>query len=128
MIATGTDIISLQRIKAVFERNGDKFIHRILTEKEISEMPEYKQPKIAFLSKRWAAKEAISKAFGTGIGAELSFLDIEIAHEISGQPRVELGKKSIELARQKGISRFSISISDEKNYAIAFVIALSDDG
>jgi len=97
-----------------------------LNENEISQLPESEAMKVSFVSKRWAAKEAVAKAFGTGIGAELSFLDMEISHQQSGKPIVELNSRAQKLAQKKGISKFHLSISDEKNYAVAFVVASAD--
>ncbi len=125
VIAIGTDIVSVSRIKSIYEHSGQKFVERILTEHEISQMSDSLNVKIAYLSKRWAAKEAISKAFGTGIGEKLSFQDLEISHLESGQPFVILNARAKKLAKLKGIKKLHISISDEKKYAVAFVVASS---
>jgi len=78
------------------------------------------------MSKRWAAKEAISKAFGTGIGKQLSFQDIQISHLHSGAPIVVLSEQAQNLANSLNFNSILLSISDEQNYAIAFAIASKD--
>lgn len=126
--AIGTDIVSISRIGSLYERFGHKFVERILTENEIQQMPEPVKGRIAYLSKRWAAKEAIAKAFGSGINEELSFGDMEISHLDSGQPFIKLNHRAKKLAKKKGLSTFHISISDEKKYAVAFVVASTEVG
>jgi holo-[acyl-carrier protein] synthase len=108
----GIDIIELNRIKSIIDRQP-KFIQRILTENEqfIFENLNSRR-KIEFLAGRFAAKEAFSKAIGTGIGKELSFLDIEIQPDSKGKPQIILPKRS-------GVH---VSISHSHDYAIAQVI------
>ncbi|HCR86456.1 MAG TPA: holo-ACP synthase [Alphaproteobacteria bacterium] len=117
IIGIGTDILSYKRIEAVYKRQGAKLINRILTKFEIDELK--KSPKkdiVAYLAKRFAAKEAISKALGIGIGGELSFQDIEITHNKKGKPLAKV-KKFNEL-------NIHISLSDEKKgCVIAFAVA-----
>jgi holo-[acyl-carrier protein] synthase len=118
IIGIGTDIITLERIEYALEAFGGKFVNRILTEKEKHHLIEInnKDSKIAYLAKRFAAKEAISKALGTGIGEALSFHDIEISNNASGAPIASVPKfKDVKV---------HISLSDEKEgLAIAFAIA-----
>lgn len=121
----GTDIVSVSRIKETYESAGEKFLHRILTANELRQLPQRDMAKVAFISKRWAAKEAVAKAFTTGIGEFLSFTDIEIQHTNSGAPQIKLSQRGKDLAKKMGISEFKISISDEKTYAVAFVIAVT---
>ncbi len=124
VFGVGTDIVSKQRIGEVLEQNRQRFIDRILTETELKEVPQDEAALISFISKRWAAKEAISKAFATGIGNQLSFQDLQIAHLDTGAPIVILSEKAQSLAAGKGFSSIMLSISDEKNYAVAFAIAV----
>ncbi|KAB2328576.1 holo-ACP synthase [Cytobacillus depressus] len=108
----GIDIVELDRIRIIFERQ-EKFAERILTLKERLEfLPLTPQRKIEFLAGRFAAKEAFSKALGTGIGGELSFLDIEIEKD-------EKGKPFISKPLGKGVH---LSISHSKEYAVAQVV------
>src|SRR6202051_5253959 len=87
ILGIGIDIIEVARIQASYERFGERFLNRILHPKEISYCLSHKAP-APFLAARFAAKEAISKAFGTGIGAQLGWLDIEIVRKESGGPLV----------------------------------------
>ncbi|HAG52543.1 MAG TPA: holo-ACP synthase [Alphaproteobacteria bacterium] len=114
IIGIGTDICEINRIQP-----GEGFANKILSESE-QEVLKAKKNKQVYLAKRFAAKEAISKAFGCGIGSKLSFKDISILNNEAGAPYVEIS----ETAKSKLVdfSSIHISISDEKNYAIAYVI------
>ena len=120
----GTDIVSKQRIAEVLEANQQRFMRRLLTKKELQLAPKEQQQLINFISKRWAAKEAISKSFGTGIGKQLSFQDIEISHLESGAPIVVLSDSAQQLASSKSFNSIMLSLSDEDAYAVAFAIAV----
>lgn len=111
IVGIGTDILSYKRIEGVYKRQGNKFINRILTKTEIAEInKKAKNDIVAFLAKRFAAKEAISKALGLGIGTDLSFQDIEITHNKKGKPLVKV-KKFSEL-------HIHLNLSDEKKSMI----------
>lgn len=126
IVGIGTDIVEVSRIANLAEKHAQSFEKRILADAELIEIQSVKQPE-RFLAKRWAAKEAISKALGTGFTQGVSFTDMVIAHAPSGQPLVELSGKTLEVANGLGITRWHISISDEKHYALAYVMAESDD-
>ena len=119
-IAIGTDIVEIQRIASALERQGDKFVQRILTESEIAEY-QARGNSVAFLAKRFAAKEAIAKALGTGIGRGISFQHIIVSNNSDGAPQVELQANAAERLKQMGGSQVLLSLSDEKNYALAYV-------
>ena len=89
ILGTGIDIIEVERIRASHEKFGKRFTRRILLAAEIEYCLRHKDP-APFLAARFAAKEAISKAFGTGICAKLGWHDIEVAKHASGEPYVEL--------------------------------------
>ena len=120
-IAIGTDIVEIQRIANALERQGDKFVQRILTE---SEMAEYQARgnSVAFLAKRFAAKEAIAKALGTGIGRGISFQHMIVSNNSEGAPQVELQANAAERLKQLGGTNVLLSLSDEKNTALAYVV------
>ena len=120
----GTDIVSKQRIAEVLEANPQRFMQRLLTETELQQVPEKRDQLISFISKRWAAKEAISKSFGTGIGKQLSFQDLEITHLETGAPLVVLSKSAQLLAKTKNFNSVMLTLSDEDDYAVAFAIAV----
>ena len=119
-IAIGTDIVKIQRIASALERQGDKFVQRILTESEIAEY-QARGNSVAFLAKRFAAKEAIAKALGTGIGRGISFQHMIVSNNSDGAPQVELQANAAERLKQMGGSQVLLSLSDEKNYALAYV-------
>lgn len=119
-IAIGTDIVEIQRIASALERQGDKFVQRILTESEIVEY-QARGNSVAFLAKRFAAKEAIAKALGTGIGRGISFQHMIVSNNSEGAPQSELQANAAERLKQLGGSQVLLSLSDEKNYALAYV-------
>ena len=119
-IAIGTDIVEIQRIASALERQGDKFVQRILTKSERVEYQARGNP-VAFLAKRFAAKEAIAKALGTGIGRGISFQQLIVSNNLDGAPQVELQANAAERLKQLGGSKVLLSLSDEKSYALAYV-------
>ena len=120
----GTDIASVARIAKAWERSGERFARRILTEKEY-QVFEGRNHSAAYLASRFAAKEAASKALGTGIG-KVSFQDMEVSNLESGAPVLTFTGAALELQQQRGIARVHISLSDEAEYAQAFVILETD--
>jgi holo-[acyl-carrier protein] synthase len=110
----GTDIIQIKRIEKLISRYGETFKQRYLTKEEI-----VLAKKVETLAGFWAAKEAISKALGCGIGAELSFHDIIIAKDHKGAPYFKLTK---EAQKVFGITSSSLSISHDGGFAIAIAV------
>jgi len=124
IIGVGTDIVEVDRIRKAFSRRPEKFRRKILAAEEIEITPVSRE--IEYLAKRFAAKEAISKVLGTGMQFGVSFGDILILTDLeTGQPLVELKGDAKQQASLKGINRILVSISDEKDYAIAFAVGLS---
>ena len=124
IIGVGTDIVEVERIGRAFLRRPEKFIQKILAIEEIEKKPVNRE--IEYMARRFAAKEAISKVLGTGMRFGVSFSDILILTDLkTGQPSVKLTGHAKQQAAKKGINRILISISDEKNYAMAFAIGLS---
>ena len=117
IIGIGTDIVEIARMAAAIERNPQRFPERVLTASELVEYHTAKN-KPRFLAKRFAAKEACSKAFGTGIGKDIAFTDIEISHEESGKPIITIVNGSF----SNRPLNIHLSISDEVSYAIAYVV------
>ena len=121
ILGTGIDLIEVARIAASFEKFGERFVNRILLPEEIAYCQKHK--KLApFLAVRFAAKEAISKAFGTGIGAQLGWHDMEIRRKETGEPFVVLHGKGAELFAARGAQRLHISLTHTENYAAATAI------
>jgi holo-[acyl-carrier protein] synthase len=117
----GTDIVEVARIEASLQQFGDEFAKRILVE---SEWASYQQSAIKprFLAKRFAAKEAFSKALGTGLRAPATFQNIAVSHDDLGKPVLVLAPALLTLLQAKNIAHTHITISDEKNLAAAFVV------
>src|SRR5665213_2696184 len=92
ILGTGIDLIEVQRVEASYEKFGERFLRRILRPAEVAYCLSHKAPG-PFLAARFAGKEAVSKAFGTGIGAQLGWQDIEICRKDSGEPYIILHDK-----------------------------------
>lgn len=121
ILGVGIDIIEVARIAASYEKFGERFVNRILLPEEIAYCRSYKNP-APFIAARFAAKEAISKAFGTGIGTHLGWQDMEIRRKESGEPFVVLHGKGEKLFASRGAKRLLISLSHTQNYAAATAI------
>ena len=117
----GTDIVEVERIKNL--SSISKFAKKILSQKELNIFNSLnKDQKVYFLSKQFAAKEAISKALGTGIGHEISLKNIEILRDEKGKPFFNAINELSAYLSNLGITKTHVSLSDESNYAIAMVI------
>ena len=121
MIAVGTDILRIERIEQVHQRLGARFVTRILTPAEQEEFAGSKRPQ-NLLAKRFAAKEAVAKCLGTGIGRGVSWHDIEITHDANGAPGVQLSGGALIAARARGGSRVLLSLADEVDCVVAFAV------
>lgn len=122
IVGVGTDIVDVNRIEKVYQKQTAAFAERLLSDKELLEFEHQLHPE-RFLSKRWALKEAVSKALGTGIAQGVRFKDMTIAHKESGQPFLVLLGSTLDKANELGITDWSISVSDEKHHTVAFVVA-----
>ena len=121
ILGIGIDIIEVARIAASYEKFGERFVNRILLPDEIAYCLSHKNP-APFLAARFAAKEAISKAFGTGIGAALGWHDMEIRRKESGEPFVVLHGKGRDLFEARGAKSLHISLTHTENYAAVTAI------
>lgn len=121
ILGVGTDIIEVARIRESFERFGQRFLSRVLRPAEIEYCLSHKFP-APHLAARFAAKEAISKAFGTGIGRHLSWQDMEIGRKESGEPFVILHDKGSALLKERGGARVHVSLSHIKEHASAIAV------
>ena len=121
ILGLGIDIIEVARVQASVERFGDRFLNRVLLPDEIAYCLE-KKVSGPFIAVRFAAKEAISKAFGTGIGAQLGWHDMEVRHRESGAPFVVLHGKGQALFATRGAGQLLISLSHTQNYATAVAV------
>ena len=121
ILGIGIDIIEVMRIQASHERFGERFLNRVLHPAEIAYCLSHKNP-APFLAVRFAAKEAISKAFGTGIGVQLGWQDMEIRRKESGEPFVVLHGKGKKLFQSRRAKRLLVSLSHTKDYAAATAV------
>ena len=117
----GTDLVEIKRIESI--NSIDKFANKILSKNELSLFNSLKEEKkITFLSKQFAGKEAISKAIGTGITKQTRFKDIEILRDENGKPILNAIDGFKKYMNDLGITKTHVSLSDERNYAIAFAV------
>lgn len=117
----GTDIVAIKRIEDGLFKHGDRFLHRILSEAEVAEYANTIAP-ARFLAKRFAVKEAFSKAFGTGIGGAVGWHDVRVVHDQHGKPSVTVSEALQARMLAAGVGHSHVSISDEQDHAIAFVV------
>ena len=123
MLVNGVDIIEIPRIRAVASRYGDRFFRRIYTAHEIA----YCRGRAPQLASRFAAKEAVMKALGTGTRG-VRWQDIEVVRERGRAPTVRLHGTALARAQRIGIEHLALSLSHSEQYAVAFVVAESRDG
>lgn len=123
LIGIGIDVVEVSRIKSSLDEFGEKFLTRIFTETEREYCQKQKRPEL-HLAARFAAKEAIAKAFGTGIGKEVGWLDMEIIRRPSGEPEVKLAGAAAAFAETKGVSQVMVSLTHAKHYAAANAVIM----
>lgn len=117
----GTDIVRIQRFDKNLQRYGERFASRILSDKEFEGF-QASARQAHFLAKRFAAKEAAAKALGTGFRNGLSLRDISVTHDELGKPMLDFSPRGREQLKTRGIGGMHLSISDEEDNAVAFVI------
>lgn len=121
ILGIGTDIVSIARIRDTLDRHGAAFAQRILSDIELVALNDAKDP-VAWLAKRWAAKEAFGKAAGSGIVSPLTLSGIGVGHDEAGRPLFVLNDAIAFHLQSRGVTRTHLTISDERDYAVAFVI------
>ncbi|MFB0538173.1 MAG: holo-ACP synthase [Anaerolineae bacterium] len=121
-VSVGVDIIEIERIKQVLQRHGQRFLRRVYTEAEIA----YCRGRVPELAARFAAKEAVSKALGTGIVSQggIFWRDVEVLPDARGKPLVYLHGRAKDRAESLGLKEFAISLSHSQEYALAFVVTM----
>ncbi len=126
VVGIGSDLVHISRIEAVLERRGEAFAKRILRAEELLFFSQKKtsRQRAVFLAKRFAAKEALSKALKTGIG-KVSWQHILVNNTASGAPEITLFDHALDVCRALGAATIHLSLSDEQDMALAFVV-LSD--
>jgi holo-[acyl-carrier protein] synthase len=121
IFGVGTDVVEIERIRKALERWGERFAERILSAPELARFRNHKQP-VAYLAKRFAAKEAFTKALGTGIKAPANWHGVWVVNQRSGKPELQFSDPLIELLSSHGITRSHVSLADERGVAVATVI------
>ena len=122
ILRSGVDIVEIQRLDEVNPAIRARFIRRVFTENEV----ELARGSSASLAGRFAAKEAVSKALGTGIGW-VAWRDIEILRGKAGEPLLELHGRALQVAEHVGLQNWSVSISHGRAYAVATAVAVGED-
>lgn len=124
ILGLGIDLVEVARLEQSIARHGERFLHRVFTEGEIAYCSGMKAP-APFYAARFAAKEAVSKALGTGIGAACGWLEIEVRRKATGAPFVVLHGAAADTAQRLGIASVLLSLSHTGHSAIAQAIALA---
>ena len=122
MLAVGVDILEVERMTAGLERYGARFCDRFFTEREQAQC----EGRAASLAGRFAVKEAVSKALGTGIG-DVAWKEIEIINDERGQPLLSLHGVAAQLAAERGLTGWAISLSHTKTHAVGMAVALANE-
>ncbi len=123
ILGIGTDIIECPRIGKMIERHGEHFLRKVYTEREIRYCQARKHA-IEHFAGRWAAKEAILKAMGTGRARGVAWTHIEVRNTREGQPKVMVSGEARTVTRERGINEILISISHCRTYATAYAMAV----
>lgn len=118
-LAVGVDVIARERVIQAYERFGERFLRRVFTEREVEEAG----GRIEKLVSRFAAKEAASKALGTGIG-QVAWRELEIRRLAGGKPALHLSGRAERRARELGLTTFDISVSDTRAHVFAIVVGV----
>jgi holo-[acyl-carrier protein] synthase len=119
----GVDVVDVDRIEDAIARYGTRFLERTFTEEERAYCDGHGAPGPSY-AVRFAAKEAVAKAFGTGIGGEAGLREIEVTREESGRPRIRLSGNAAEFAAKHRISEVMVSLSHTRHSAVAQVVAV----
>jgi len=126
IIGIGTDIVECLRIAQMIERHGELFLNRVFTTNEIGYCSARKASTQHYAG-RWAAKEAVLKAMGTGWAKGIKWVDIEVRHDQSGRPTIALGGGARETCERLGIAEMHISLSHCRTFATAYAVAGGKD-
>ncbi|MCF6230534.1 MAG: holo-ACP synthase [Gammaproteobacteria bacterium] len=122
IVGIGTDIVAVARMAAGIERHGERFAQRILSDDEMT-MYRKQIHQANHLAKRFAAKEAVVKSLGCGFRDGISMRQVVISNDSLGKPEVTLSDKAAERAEQMQVGEIFLSLSDERDFAIAYVVA-----
>lgn len=118
-LSTGVDLIEIERVQGAVQRHGRRFLERVFTAQELAEVGH----SLPSLAARFAAKEAVSKALGTGIG-QIGWCEVEVLRGEAHQPMLRLHGAAAQLAEELGLRQWSISLSHTNTHAIALVVVI----
>jgi holo-[acyl-carrier protein] synthase len=121
IFGVGTDVVEIERIQKALQRFGDRFAKRILCEPELRRFRAHRLP-ANYLAKRFAAKEAFTKALGTGIRSPANWHGVWVVNLGSGKPVLEFSEPLKKFLKKQGVAQAHVSLSDEKGVAFATVI------
>lgn len=121
----GIDVVEVERIASAIERHGEPFLSKIFSDAERAYCESRKHPAMHYAA-RFAAKEAVVKALGTGIGANAGLRDLEVVNDEAGAPKLRLSGAAEAFAKQHGITDIQISLTHARDYAAANAIALAE--
>lgn len=131
-LSSGIDLIKIERIQKVLDRHGDHFLEKIFSRDELERLNKFQSRQVssrvitAELAARFAAKEACSKALGTGIGP-VSWKEMEVINEPSGKPTMRLSGKAAQIADDQGFTSWSVSLTHTQDTAAAVVVCVGED-
>jgi holo-[acyl-carrier protein] synthase len=120
-LATGIDLLEIERLRDAIATHGERFLQRVFTPREL----EANAQKVESLAGRFAAKEAVAKALGCGIG-DVSWQEIEILRAESGAPQLVLHGAAERIAKERGLTSWSISLSHSQSHAVAMAVAIGN--
>nr|WP_296750125.1 holo-ACP synthase [Thioalkalivibrio sp.] len=120
ILGIGTDLVRVERLRPMLERHGPRLLERLLHPEEQEELPSVRPE--AFVARRFAAKEALAKALGCGVGRDMALSEVCVTHDTAGRPGFALNGAAARTAARLGVARIHLSISDEHDYAQAFVV------
>ena len=127
ILGIGTDLVEIERIEQALTRWGERFARRVLVDAEFERFSGHRKP-AAYLAKRFAAKEAFSKAMGTGIHFPVNWHNVSVGNHRSGRPYLEFSTPLADFVAQRGIKAVHLSLTDEKTIASAFVVLEGEVG
>lgn len=118
------DLVEIDRLVASIERSGAALLEKVYAPEELSAAPENNPRRTEYLAARWAAKEALAKALGTGITAACRMNEICVRNDLQGRPVMTLSGHTLETAKRHGVREILVSLSHERHYATATVLLL----
>lgn len=127
ILGIGTDLVEIERIEQALTRWGERFARKVLVDAEFEHFSRHRKP-AAYLAKRFAAKEAFSKAMGTGIHFPVNWHNVSVGNHRSGRPYLEFSAPLADFVAGRGIKHVHLSLTDEKTIASAFVVLEGEAG